>query len=167
MKMTLAEAFMLRNDLKKEIEDFKRPFETPDYLWRTKDFEKTYIDGYTYKPSTSYEAVLDRIQQLQRLNTAIEKANVENIDLLQEIQALGAKIAFLETIIQNIRRYPGSVAKERTYDSVKGVWEDIIVEYELLIDVDLVKKEYEKCKKRKRELEKHLQKNNFRIEIEF
>lgn len=166
MKITLAEAFMLRNDLKKEIEVLKSLLVVGrTQLWQDKSCPKTFIENVTFHPEESYNKVCALMDKLCKLNIAIANANSANNEILQKLQTLSAKIALQETIVRLAMEFPGTHVKEQIYNR-DGTVTDIEKDYQLLIDPSDIKMQLEASKRAKRAFEKDLHKNNYRIEID-
>jgi hypothetical protein len=155
----LAEAFMKRNDLKKEIAGLLSA--ASSNLWQDKSMPINFEKGIKVNPRIAYSQALQKMNELQQLNVAIAKANLANNELLRDLETTTAKISLMELILAAAQRYPGDKHRERTYDS-SG---DIITENEWLIDPQEVQEELKSLQSRKRDLEKSLAHNNFTTEV--
>ncbi len=157
--MVLAEAFMKRNDLKKKIAELH--IAATDNLWQDKDLPKTFTA--TLPPKDAFIAAMEAMDELQALNIAIAEANISNNSLLRELETLSARISLHESILQNVRRYPGDKVRDTDY-SLRDTT-SVIRENELLIEPELIKAGLDKLSERKREVEKKLAHNNFVTEV--
>lgn len=160
-KITLAEAFMLRNDIKKEISTLTEA--AKKYLWEDKNLPIDFTNGTKTHPAKSLEEALKKMDELQLLNSNITVANLKNNSLLRENETVIAKIAFLSEVFVYIKEYPGDKIRNLYYS--KDSPEFQFTENKLLIDPKEVERLLTNTKIRKREIEKELAHNNFTITI--
>ncbi len=163
MKITLAEAFMLRNDIKKDIKKLTEA--ANQNQWEEKSLPFDFKKGTKKNPADAYKEALEKMSTLQTLNENITAVNLTNNKLLRENETITAKIAFMEEVFEHLRRFPGEKSRNPFYDSNKG---DSIqfYEYILLLDPNSVSAELEAAKLRKRAIEKELYHNNFTLTLE-
>ena len=74
--MVLAEAFMKRNDLKKEIAELTQA--AKDNLWQDKELPLDFAKGTKVNPQVAYEKAITLMESLEALNVAIAIANQAN-----------------------------------------------------------------------------------------
>ena len=156
--MVLAEAFMKRNDLKKQIVSLTAA--AGRNLWQDKSMPINFDTGLHVHPSQAYDSVTALMVDLQNLNVAIAAANTINSGILRDLETTTARLEFIEQILQEAERYPGDKVREQTYSS-----EPRIIENEWIINPKKIQEEQETLQKRKRELEKILAHNNFVTEV--
>lgn len=159
--MVLAEAFMKRNDLKKQISQFTDA--AVRNLWQNKNLPLSFRKGVKTNPREAYDTVMKLMSELQALNIAITQANIVNNEKLRELETVSARIALLESVVQEAARYPGDKIKETEY--VGREFNTVILENEWLIDPAQVQNELDHLKEHKRELEKALAHSNFVTEV--
>jgi len=156
--MILAEAFMKRNDLKKQIATLTAS--ATQNLWQDTSLPVNFNKGTKVNPNTAFEEIMKLMSELQALNTAIGVANLANNEILRELETTTAKISIVESILRNAELYPGDKARIPSYSS-----EDRIVENEWLIDPQLLQSQLKELQEKKRSLEKTLAHNNFTIQV--
>lgn len=157
--MVLAEAFMKRNDLKKEIASLLSSASSD--LWQDKSMPINFETGVKVHPRTAYTLVIQKMDELQNLNVAIANANLVNNRELRELETTTAKISLMELILTSARGYPGDKYRERNYSDNS----DTIIENEWLINPQEIREELKFLQSRKRDLEKILAHNNFVTEV--
>lgn len=157
--MVLAEAFMKRNDLKKQITLMNET--ARENLWQDKSIPISFKKGSKINPSDAYTKAVELMQELQALNTAITEANMVNNKLLRDLETTTARIALIDSILQDSKNYPGDRVKERNY----ATNEAIFVDFEWNIDTQKLQETQEALTAHKRELEKELAHNNYSIEV--
>jgi len=159
--MILAEAFMKRNDLKKQIA--KLTESAIQNLWQDKSLPINFDKGTKVNPSLAYSQAVKLMTELQALNIAIAEANYANNKILRELETTTARIALIEGVLQVAQMYPGDRQRERTY----GETTPLTIENEWLIDPQALQSELITLQERKRELEKELAHNNFVMGVIF
>jgi hypothetical protein len=157
--MILAEAFMKRNDLKKQIINLTSS--TYQNLWQEVGLPINFGKGTKVDPKIAYIEVMKLMDELKTLNVAISKANTVNVDILREIETIIAKIALIEGILNAAKMYPGDKIRERNYGEVTNS----VIENEWLIDPQSLQVELQNLQNKKRDLEKFLSHNNFVTEV--
>lgn len=157
--MILAEAFMKRNDLKKQITALTQS--ATQNLWQDKSLPINFEKGTKVNPEVAYLKAVELMGELQALNIAIANANSANNAILRELETTTAKIALTESILQTAQMYPGDKVRERTYGEISNT----VVENEWLIDPQFIQTELKNLQDKKRELEKTLAHNNFVTEV--
>lgn len=161
--MVLAEAFMKRNDLKKEITELTQS--AIQNLWQDKELPIDFDKGTKIHPGTAYEQAIDKMRELKHLNIAIADANQVNSETLRDLETTTAEIALVEQVLGGAARYPGDKVKEREY--VGNEVASVTHYNEWLIDAPAVKSELIGLKNHKRDLEKQLAHSNFITEVDF
>lgn len=161
--MTLAEAFMKRNDLKKEIEELT--VHATNYLWQDKETPVDFGDDFKLMPNEALQKALARMDDLTRLNIAIDRANDANRELLQKLRTLSVKISLYESIVRAAKNFPGKKVRDTSL-MADGQKFPRFIEYEWNIDPVKIQKDLVELKTQKRNLERLLQKNNYSIEVE-
>lgn len=156
--MVLAEAFMKRNDLKKQIAVFTAS--ATQNLWQDVTLPINFNKGTKIHPKIAFEESMKLMSELQQLNTAIAAANIANNEILRELETTIAKISLIESILKNADSYPGDKVRVPSYSG-----EDRIVENEWLIDPQFLQSQLKELQEKKRSLEKTLAHNNFTIQI--
>ncbi len=159
--MILAEAFMKRNDLKKQIA--KLTESATQNLWQDKSLPINFDKGTKVNPSLAYSQAVKLMTELQTLNVAIAVANTANNKILRELETTTARIALVEGVLQVAQMYPGDKQRERTY----GETAPLTIENEWLIDPQTLQSELTTLQERKRDLEKELAHSNFVTEVVF
>ena len=159
--MVLAEAFMKRNDLKKQIAKLTEL--ATDNLWQDKTLPINFDKGTKVHPVSAYGKVVAKMAELQALNVAIAKANGINSEVLRDLETTTAAIAFHEQIVEVADRYPGDKVRDRDY--VDNAVVSITRENEWLIDPQSVQERLAELRNHKRDLEKTLAHNNFVTEV--
>ena len=159
MKITLSEAFMLRNDLKKRIQELT-PYASSS-LWNEKGLPPPFIGGSVHPLDAliEIEALMDR---LQALNVAITEANIANNGLLRELETVTARIAVLEQVKRAYASFPGSRVRNRNYMENSPEF----IEYDLIGDPVVILETLTAATARKREIEKALTRNNASLTLE-
>jgi len=157
--MILAEAFMKRNDLKKQIA--KLTESATQNLWQDKSMPINFDKGIKVNPAEAYSQAVKLMTELQTLNVAIAEANTTNNKILRELETTTARIALVEGVLQVARMYPGDKQRERTYGEVST----ITIENEWIIDPQGLQSELKSLQERKRDLEKELAHNNFVMQV--
>jgi len=150
-KMTLVEAFMERNDIKKEILMLSSDLNNIV----TEKGEDVFIKGISTDPKESVITVLNKMEELRNLNIAIAKANLVNHEILKSLETIDAKIHFLDSVKERAKTY-----KPKLRNSFRKETDPEFIEYTLNIDAEFVNTELINLKKEKRDLEKTLSKNN-------
>lgn len=163
MKITLAEAFMLRNDLKKEITELTE--QSTKNLWEEKDLPIDFTNGTKMNPSKAIEECLAKMEKLQLLGEAISAANIANNKLLRENETITAKIMFLEMVYDLLKSYPGDKIRNRFYNKDDESSQQFL-ENKMLVDAKGIDNQITEMKLRKRAIEKELAHNNFTITLE-
>lgn len=157
--MILAEAFMKRNDLKKQIAVLTQS--ATQNLWQDKSLPVNFDKGIKVHPGDAYRQAVDLMTELQALNIAIAVANNANNATLRELETTTARIALVESVLQTAQMYPGDKVRERTY----GETTQLTIENEWLIDPQSLQSELKSLQERKRDLEKILAHSNFVTEV--
>ena len=157
--MILAEAFMKRNDLKKQIAALTAS--ATQNLWEDKALPTNFSKGIKVHPKDAYSQAVGLMEELQNLNVAIAKANVVNTKVLRDLETTTARIALAELVLRFALMYPGDKVREQGYGQV----ESRIVENEWLIDPQSVKSDLDTLQAHKRDLEKSLAHSNFVTEV--
>ena len=160
-ELTLNGAFKLRNKLKRTIDELDKGIAASDFYYLEGSAENTLkLDGISKREA------LDRTINLKghlcALNIAIDKANVANIDLIQNVRSLNIVIMSLKVLQKGIQRIPvtQSVSNEsgvgfttvKTIPTLKA--EEI---KQRIIDYETAKEQYEDL----------LSKNNATIKVNF
>lgn len=145
--MTLQEAFMERNDLKKKIARL------------TDDLTAVVVTEENETPVWNAEEKLNEVlelqDQLRSLNIRIDIANQKNIELLQEMRTLEAKISLYSKIRTQL------VASKRS----RSLYGDSVITYVKHLDVDQVSQILQHLEENKRYLDRQIQKSNWQTEI--
>jgi len=157
--MILAEAFMKRNDLKKQIAVLT--VSATQNLWQDKSLPVNFNKGTKVNPSLAYSQAVKLMTELQALNVAIAVANSANNATLRELETTTARIALVESVLQTAQMYPGDKVRERSYGEVSPD----IIENEWLVDPQTLQSELKSLQERKRDLEKTLAHSNFVTEV--
>jgi hypothetical protein len=157
--MVLAEAFMKRNDLKKQIAGLT--ISATQNLWEDKDLPIDFDKGIKVHPADSYKQAIELMTELQLLNVAIAKANMVNNETLRDLETTTARIALVESIIAHAAMFPGDKQREQNY----GETTPRIIENEWLINPKEVQDSLKILQEHKRDLEKTLQHSNFVTEV--
>jgi len=157
--MVLAEAFMKRNDIKKQIAVLTTS--AVQNLWQDKSLPINFDKGIKINPTKAYFKISDLMTELQALNVAIANANVSNNTILRELETTTARIALTESVLQYAQSYPGDKVRSHSYGEITSE----ITENEWLIDPQGMQKELKDLQDKKRDLEKSLAHNNFVTEV--
>ena len=157
--MILAEAFMKRNDLKKQIAALTQS--ATQNLWQDKALPINFDKGIKVSPAIAYRRAVDLMTELQALNVAVAVANATNNATLRELETTTARIALVEGVLQTAQMYPGDKVRERTY----GETAPSTIENEWIIDPQALQVELKTLQERKRSLEKTLAHSNFVTEV--
>jgi hypothetical protein len=159
--MVLAEAFMKRNDLKKQIALLTKA--AGDNLWQDKSLPINFDKGTKVNPAVAYEKAITLMGELKNLNIAIAEANQVNSATLRDLETTTAQISLMESVLQAAERYPGDKQRERDY--VEGGIVNVVRENEWLVDPQALRVSLDEAQKHKRDLEKKLAHNNFVTEV--
>lgn len=159
MKITLSEAFMLRNDLKKRIQELT-PYASSS-LWNEKGLPHKFV-GSKVNPIEALAEIEAIMVRLQALNVAITEANLKNNAFLRELETITARIALLERIKDAYAGYPGDKVRNSRYMDNGPEFLD----HELVGDPLVIVQKLADASARKREIEKALARNNASITLE-
>jgi len=146
--MKIAEALMERKDLTKKISRIKENI-LSNLLTRADLAPK---ESYVMSLLIKYNKSMD---ELEKLNKAIDKANIKIQDELNYIKILDSKIAFYKEAGKKLLEGNSSYM----YSEMKA---EIIKNY----DIDLINNELEKLENERREIEKKILKINWETSIE-
>ena len=159
--MVLAEAFMKRNDLKKEIA--KLTESVTQNLWQDSSLPINFAKGTKVHPDQAYKQITSLMTDLQNLNVAIAVANSVNNGTLRELETTTARISLLEKIVAVADCYPGDKIRDREY--VSGEMVAVVRENEWLVDPQVFQAELKTLQDKKRDLEKALAHSNFTVQV--
>ena len=159
--MVLAEAFMKRNDLKKQITALTQA--ASQNLWQDQALPINFDKGIKVNPKVAYKQAVDMMAQLLRLNIAIANANTVNNETLRNLETTIARLSLVEQVLQAAGNYPGDKIRERNYgdDAVR------FIENSWLINPQELQTTLKNLQEHKRALEKTLAHNNFITEVIF
>lgn len=147
--MTLQEAFMERNDLRKKI---TRTQEELDTVLIT-DVD----EPQDYDAKDKLEQIEVLTDALEILNITIEKANSINIERLHHLRMLDEKIRIYTRIKSKLQRWE----RKRTI----GYSDSTIVETKRNLDFENICEIFDALEKERRTVDKELQKANWQTEI--
>jgi hypothetical protein len=156
-EVSLYEAFMLRNDIKEQLNLAKnRVFDNLSYL---ENEDSNFIENTKKKFGDSYKTVEDSLNSLEIINNIIENANIENKKLIYKIDTINSMITFLTDLSNKIRYLP-KFETEYNKDSVP-----VKIKNSILMDSDNIQDIIQRLKLDKREVEKELNSSNARIKV--
>lgn len=148
--MKLQEAFMERNDLRKKINRVESELNTVIVTEEDQPLE--------FDPKMKLKELVDLQDDLFRLNVAIDKANIVNIEKLQQLRILDEKIK----LYSNLRSTLLSWKKHQT----RGWAETTTIVMNKNFDLNEVTQILESLEQRRRNLDRDLQRSNWETEVD-
>lgn len=146
--MTLQEAFMERNDLKKKINRVNMELNT---VIVTEEGEDPQFD-----PQKKLDELVRLQEELLFLNVRIDKANIVNSEKLHELRNLDALI----THFSNLRQILLSWKRRQTLG-----YGDTVIQMKKNFDLAEITTKLETLETKRRDLDRELQKSNWKIEV--
>jgi len=152
-EMTLAEAFMERNDIKKEIETLKELSQRNVY------FEKGMVSNPKNKEYIL--ALTNNMDKLCSLNIAIGEANLANNSFIKKVETVNSKIAYFN----ELKSLVSSFKEKQRASPYAPEGSNEFIEFETTITYEEVIEIIRNLEREKRALEKELARNNSVITI--
>lgn len=146
--MTLQEAFMERNDLKKKINRVNMELNT---VIITEEEETP-----QFSPQEKLDELIRLQEELLSLNVKIDKANIVNSEKLHELRNLDALIAHFSSI----RNHLLSWKRRQTLG-----YGDTVIQMKKNFDLGEITTKLETLETKRRDLDRELQKSNWKIEV--
>jgi hypothetical protein len=159
-KITLQNAFRIRNKIKAKIKDLSEKVESTFPVKKSGEAEDTIkFDGKTY--ISALEEVYSLMRGLKDFNIAIDKANKANKEKIITLETIKAEIYLTEKVTELIRRSP------RFDSSYDAEGKKINIPYELTVNQAELVYFLSDLKKEKEKIEEDLAEANFKTSFEF
>lgn len=155
--MSLYEAFMLRNDLKDQLNTaISNSMECLYFTEGDQDISKENLN----KKYLAYNSTINgTINSIEVINLIIEDANKENKELIYKINSFNTLIKYYEDVYSNLKNL-----KKYDKDFINGTL--VKLENIIAVDKESIQKLIQNLKMNKREVEKILNSNNARIKVQ-
>jgi len=150
--MTLAEAFMARNDIQKKID---RTIEELNSVLITEEGQEN-----PYTAISKEKVVIDLMDQLLNMNIKIDKANINNQKNLLGLRILDKKISFYKDLRNLIIHGESRKRFMRGFST-----EESAVKMIKNMDQIYIGKTLEDLEIKRRNMDRQLQKKNWQIEV--
>lgn len=153
--ISIFDAFMERNDLKKKIVELS--YSSITNIQSDVALDDTF-NSVKRNPQEALEEALQTMDVLSDLNYKITEANIQNNRTLRLIETKSAQIALLTQVYEAVKNFKD---KARSYTGGEGGTE--IIQYKLNVNAEWVKETLDRISSEKRALERKLARNNASI----